>query len=54
VAHLVVAGGVAANVINGSLATVAADAGYQLHVPPAALCADNAAMMAGRERAQRG
>ena len=55
--HLVVAGGVAANVyLRGSLATVAADAGYQLHVPPAALCADNAAMVAwaGAERLARG
>ena len=55
--HLVIAGGVAANVyLRRSLAAVAADAGYRLHVPPAALCADNAAMVAwaGAERLARG
>jgi len=51
--HLVVAGGVAANMrLRAALADVATDAGYQLHVPPPALCTDNAAMVAwaGAER----
>jgi N6-L-threonylcarbamoyladenine synthase len=51
--HLVVAGGVAANqALRTALATTAADAGYALHVPPPALCTDNAAMVAwaGAER----
>jgi N6-L-threonylcarbamoyladenine synthase len=51
--HLVVAGGVAANAaLRTTLATVADEAGYALHVPPPALCTDNAAMVAwaGAER----
>jgi N6-L-threonylcarbamoyladenine synthase len=55
--HLVVAGGVAANRrLHDALAKTAADAGYELHVPPAALCTDNAAMVAwtGAERLVRG
>jgi N6-L-threonylcarbamoyladenine synthase len=55
--HLVVAGGVAANKrLRGALEDVAADAAYQLHVPPPALCTDNAAMVAwtGAERLVRG
>ena len=53
--HLVVAGGVAANMpLRAALAAVAAQAGYALHVPPA-LCTDNAAMVvAGAERLARG
>jgi N6-L-threonylcarbamoyladenine synthase len=51
--HLVVAGGVAANrQIAAALAEVARAEGYALHVPPPALCGDNAAMVAwaGAER----
>jgi N6-L-threonylcarbamoyladenine synthase len=54
--HLVVAGGVAANRrLRDALAKTAVDAGYELHVPPAALCTDNAAMVAwaGAERLVR-
>jgi N6-L-threonylcarbamoyladenine synthase len=55
--HLVVAGGVAANMrLRAALADVALNAGYRLHVPPPALCSDNAAMVAwaGAERLARG
>jgi N6-L-threonylcarbamoyladenine synthase len=51
--HVVVAGGVAANrKIAAALAEVARAQGYALHVPPPALCGDNAAMVAwaGAER----
>jgi N6-L-threonylcarbamoyladenine synthase len=55
--HLVVAGGVAANrSLSAALARTAAAAGISLHVPPAQLCGDNAAMVAwaGAERLARG
>jgi N6-L-threonylcarbamoyladenine synthase len=51
--HLVVAGGVAANLgLRTALQDLADARGYTLHVPPVALCGDNAAMIAwaGAER----
>ncbi len=51
--RLVVAGGVAANkVLRGRLDQLVAERGYTLHIPPAALCTDNGAMIAwaGAER----
>lgn len=45
--HLVVAGGVAANKhLRARLERLAAELGFTLHVPPFALCTDNAAMVA--------
>lgn len=51
--NLVVAGGVAANqYLRAALGEAAAAEGFAMHVPPAALCTDNAAMIAraGAER----
>lgn len=53
--HLVVAGGVAANkALSDSLCAAANDEGFELVVPPPALCTDNGAMVAwaGIERLQ--
>ena len=55
--RLVVAGGVAANeALKTRLTTIAATEGFSLTAPPAALCTDNAAMIAwaGVERLQAG
>ncbi len=55
--RFVVAGGVAANKkLRAALQDLAIDRNYTLHVPPASLCGDNAAMIAwaGAERLQRG
>ena len=53
----VMAGGVAANgAIRTAMANLASTEGFQMKIPPAALCTDNAAMVAwaGIERAQLG
>ena len=55
--RLVAAGGVAANArLRSALGAQAQRAGFDLHVPPIALCGDNAAMIAwaGAERLARG
>ncbi len=56
IGHLVVAGGVAANLrLRSALADVARAHGFELSVPPTDLCGDNAAMIAwaGAERPAR-
>lgn len=55
--RLVVAGGVAANeALRARLRELADEQGFRMHVPPAALCGDNAAMIAwaGAERLAAG
>ena len=55
--HLVIAGGVAANLrLREALSRLAEASGFTLHAPPIALCGDNAAMVAwaGAERLARG
>ncbi len=55
--HLVVAGGVAANMaLRAALTGLAEKRGYRFHAPPIALCGDNAAMIAwtGAERLAHG
>ena len=55
--RLVAAGGVAANRrLRKSMAEIAAESGFSLHLPPLALCGDNAAMIAwaGGERLAHG
>lgn len=55
--RLVAAGGVAANtVLRNALTGAARENGFSLHLPPLALCGDNAAMIAwaGAERLARG
>ena len=55
--RLVAAGGVAANrSLRAAMAGLASESGFSLHVPPVALCGDNAAMIAwaGAERLAHG